>query len=178
MSWFWIKAATVPLALLGLLEAPGAGAQTASVPAELQPPSGLVLVLRASAKGAQIYTCTAKAAGGGFDWVLKAPDAELYDTSGAAVAKHYAGPTWQATDGSKIVGEVAARADAPGGESIPWLLLRARSSEGAGLFGAVSYVQRLETTGGLPPSSGCDAAHAGAEARVPYTAIYAFYRAG
>jgi len=37
------------------------------------------------------------------------------------------------------------------------------------------HVQRLDTTGGVTPTEGCDAAHAGAKVREPYEARYAFY---
>jgi hypothetical protein len=53
--------------------------------------------------------------------------------------------------------------------------LRAKSNEGAGAFASVKYIQRLDTVGGIAPSAGCDAAHAGAEARVDYSANYDFY---
>jgi hypothetical protein len=155
-----------------------AGGANTTLPEQLRPPEGETPILRASAKGDQIYVCRAKADGSGFEWGLKAPDATLHDESGRQVATHYAGPTWQAEDGSKVVGQVAANVPAPGGQAIPWLLLKARSHEGSGRFAAVTHIQRLDTTGGLAPTTGCDAGHAGAEQRVPYTAVYAFYKAG
>ena len=42
----------------------------------------------------------------------------------------------------------------------------------------VTSIQRLSTTGGKAPASGCDAAHIGAEVEIPYTADYFFYQAG
>ena len=57
------------------------------------------------------------------------------------------------------------------------LLLEAKSAEGPGIFARVTYIQRVNTTGGTAPTEGCDAAHAGQEVRVPYTADYFFYRA-
>jgi hypothetical protein len=145
-----------------------------AVQEELRVPDGQRLLLRAAARGAQIYTCKAKAADpAAFEWVLKAPDAELFDQSGAKIGKHYAGPTWENADGSRVVGEVMQRSPAQG--AVPWLLLRAKSNEGAGAFASVKYIQRLDTVGGIAPSAGCDAAHAGAEARVDYSANYVFY---
>ncbi len=41
----------------------------------------------------------------------------------------------------------------------------------------VTYVQRLDTTGGLAPATGCDASHVGDTARIDYTATYYFYKA-
>lgn len=149
-------------------------APVAAVPANLAVPEGQALVLRALARGVQIYACKpAQADASAFEWVLKAPEAELFDASGGAIGHHFGGPTWQNTDGSSVVGEVLQRAPAQG--TIPWLLLRAKSTQGAGVLAQVSYIQRVETAGGTAPATGCDAAHAGAEARVDYTASYVFY---
>ena len=60
--------------------------------------------------------------------------------------------------------------------TIPWLLLRANSTEGPGVFQGVTFIQRLNTVGGTAPTTNCDAAHVGQEARVSYTAEYWFYR--
>lgn len=45
-----------------------------------------------------------------------------------------------------------------------------------GTFSSTTYIQRLNTTGGLAPTSRCDAVHVGASAPVSYTADYYFYR--
>jgi hypothetical protein len=141
----------------------------------LAPPAEARLLLRAAAEGVQIYTCAGQ--GSGVAWTLKAPEAVLRDAGGKVVARHFAGPAWQAEDGSTVVGEVAARADAPGGNAIPWLLLRAKSHEGAGQFAEVAFVQRVDTVGGLAPATGCDTGTRGNEVRVPYSAAYLFYAA-
>jgi len=130
--------------------------QPAAVPENLRVPDGQPFLLRATARGAQIYTCKPKAAEPAeFEWVLKAPDAELFDQS--------------------VVGEVMQRSPAQG--AVPWLLLRAKSNEGAGALASVKYIQRVDTIGGVAPSAGCDAAHASAEVRVDYSANYDFYGA-
>ena len=121
------------------------------------PPDGAKLLLEATAEGVQIYACEAQ--GAGFAWILKAPDARLVDTRGRQVATHFAGPTWKATDGSSVVGEVVARADAPDGKAIPWLLLKAKSHDGAGLMAGVAFIRRSVTRDGLAAPAGCDAAH-------------------
>jgi len=150
--------------------------QPVVVPENLRVPDGQPLLLRALARGSQIYTCQAKATDPAvFEWVLKAPEAELFDPSGARIGRHYAGPTWESADGSRVVGEVIQRSPVP--DAIPWLLLRAKSTEGAGRLASAKYIQRIDTKGGVAPSSGCDAAHAGAEARVDYSADYDFYGA-
>ena len=97
------------------------------------------------------------------------------DDKGERIGKHYGGPTWEANDGSKVVGEVQQRADAPRPAAIPWLLLKVRSSQGDGTFNNVTYIQRVNTEGGTAPQDGCDAQHNGAEVRVNYKATYYFY---
>lgn len=136
-----------------------------------------VVLLTAKASGVQIYTCKAKQAEGravpAYEWAFRAPEADLAGSDGGKIGRHYAGPTWEAADGSKVVGTPLASASAPGG--IPWLLLAAKSTSGRGRFSKVTYVERAFTAGGAAPKSGADAAHVGAEARVPYAATYIFY---
>ena len=128
----------------------------------------------AFAKGVQIYAC--KAANGGFAWTLKAPDAILSDAGGHPLGKHFAGPSWQAKDGSVVVGEMLNLSPSPDAGAIPWLVLHAKSHAGAGEMASVQYVVRTRTEGGQAPATGCDAAHAGGEVRVPYSAVYLFFR--
>jgi hypothetical protein len=146
-----------------------------TVPDSLRAPSDQVVLLKANARGVQIYECKAAAGGSGtFGWALKAPEATLLDERGEVIGKHYAGPTWEVRDGSRVVGEKVAQSDAPEAGAIPWLLLRVREAEGNGLLSGAKSVQRVATSGGKPPSDGCDAAHTTAEVRVPYTATYYF----
>lgn len=164
----------VSLALAACASAPRP--QATALPENLKVPDGNTFLLRAAARGAQIYTCKPKAASPApFAWVLKAPDAELFDQGGAKIGRHYGGPTWESNDGSRVVGEMIQASPVPG--AVPWLLLRAKSHEGAGALANVTYVQRVDTSGGVAPSAGCDEAHAGAEARVEYSANYDFYSA-
>jgi hypothetical protein len=147
-----------------------------AVPENLRVPDGQTVLLHVAAKGAQVYTCKVKTADpAAYEWVLKAPDAELFDQRGAKVGRHYAGPTWESADGSRVVGEVMERSPVQG--AIPLLLLRAKSNEGAGVLANVKYIQRLDTASGVAPSGGCDAEHGGTEARVEYSANYDFYGA-
>jgi len=110
-----------------------------------------------------------------FECVFKAPEAELLDRAGRRIGKHYAGPTWVSTDGSAVVGEVKARDAGPDPSAIPWLLLSAKSNSGAGVFGRVNSIQRLQTVGGKAPSAPCSRDNAQQVARVPYKAAYYFY---
>jgi hypothetical protein len=146
----------------------------ADLPTALKP-AGLSVYLEVPATGVQIYTC-AKNDAGAAAWAFKAPEATLFDTAKQQIGKHYAGPTWEALAGGKVVGAVKGNAPAPEAGAIPWLLLDIKSSEGAGVFNQAKGILRVSTHGGVAPAQGCDAAHAGQEARVPYTATYLFLK--
>ena len=148
-------------------------AEQQSVPQELQPPPNEQLVVQVHAKGDQIYVC--KADGAQAAWTLKAPDAQLFDKDGKAFGKHFAGPSWQANDGSQIIAKAAATVASPEPDSIPWLLLKVMSHSGDGVLSRVTSIQRLNTKGGKAPASSCDTAHVGQEVRVPYSADYLFF---
>ena len=159
------------LLALGLI---GCAGPTAEVPDNLRFPTGETALLRVKATGAQVYECKASASDASkLEWVLRAPDAQLTDATGQVFGKHYGGPTWEALDGSKVVGEVRARADAPDPTAIPWLLLAARSTGGAGVLARVRGVQRIDTVGGKAPPS-CGADEVGHTLRVSYSAVYVF----
>jgi Protein of unknown function (DUF3455) len=146
------------------------------VPDKLKPPATQTLTLETRARGVQIYECRAsKDNPTRFEWVFIAPEAELFDSSGKKIGKHYAGPTWESNDGSKVVGEVKARDDGPDANAIPWLLLSAKSAAGTGQLSRTASIQRVQTVGGKAPADGCSQAQAGKEARVPYEARYYFY---
>lgn len=148
------------------------------VPDALKVPDSQVLTVAARGAGYQIYVCQpGKSDAAPFAWILKAPEATLHYQAGKDLGRHYAGPTWEATDGSKVVGEVVAHDDGTDPTAIPWLLLRARQHEGSGIFGNVESIQRLHTAGGKAPTTGCDSAYAGTETRVAYSADYYFYAA-
>lgn len=150
--------------------------RTAGVPQALAPQGGQQLLETVAARGTQVYECRADAAAaGGAQWVFVAPEAELFDATGQAVGRHYRGPHWEAADGSRVVGAVQARADAPQAGAIPWLLLSASPAGGAGRFARVSSVQRVNTHGGGAPVQACAAASIGAVERVPYTADYLMF---
>lgn len=151
--------------LLALAAAWPAGASTSAPPV----PAGNKLFLVAHAVGVQIYTCTATG------WTLAGPRADLYGDSGKLVATHFAGPTWQANDGSSVVGRAITKVTVDP-TAIPWLLVeRVSTAAGAGdRFTDTTYIQRLNTTGGLAPAGACAP---GATVEIPYTADYAFWKA-
>jgi hypothetical protein len=169
----------VPLAAAVLAGgcASGPAVTPPEVPAALRPPAGQVVFLEALATGVQIYECASKPdQPATYEWTFRAPEAALADRSGRSLGKHYAGPTWEGTDGSSVAAEVKARDPGPDRTAIPWLLLGTKSSSGAGVFTPTKSVQRVKTVGGLAPSEACTAANARQMARVPYTATYFFYR--
>lgn len=164
-----------------------AGAQ--EVPEKLWPPANEQLLFRVRAKGDQVYVCQREA--GQFAWKLKAPDAQLFDQDGKSFGKHFAGPSWEANDGSRVTGKAVANAPSPDADSIPWLLVSVVSQGNKvrltqdkpaehlninnGILSRVMTIQRLNTKGGKAPAAGCDSSHSGAEVRVPYSADYLFY---
>lgn len=165
------------LSLAALVAACGTTLVVPEAPAALKPPAGQQLFLEALASGVQIYECASKAnAPGVYEWVFRAPEALLTDRAGRMLGKHYAGPTWEALDGSLVVGSVTARDNGWTATAIPWLLLSATSSRGDGMFKGTASIQRLQTVAGIAPTTACGAANAKEIARVPYTATYYFYR--
>jgi hypothetical protein len=149
----------------------GGCATSSVIPQKLNPAANESMSMIVPAKGVQIYECRMSKAGG-YEWAFVAPDAELFDTTGKRIGRHYAGPHWEAADGSKVVAKLVERADAPKAGDIPWLLLGAKSVGPEGSFSRVTSIQRVNTTGGMAPKAGCSQANAGTPVRVPYSADY------
>jgi hypothetical protein len=148
-----------------------------NVPAQLKPPSDQIAFLEAQASGVQIYECLPKQTQPGtFEWLFRAPEAKLTDRGGSEIGKHYAGPTWEANDGSRVLGEVRARDPGPDPKAIPWLLLATKATFGKGLLVQTLSIQRVATTGGANPTEPCAAGNVNQFARVPYSATYYFYK--
>jgi Protein of unknown function (DUF3455) len=137
-------------------------------------PENSAIVLAVAAEGIQIYESKPNPAGGGFQWSLKAPEAELKSTSGEVLGKHGAGPSWTLNDGSGIVGSLPPLKNVVVPGSIPWLLVAVSSKSGSGTLDKVDYVMRVATDGGVAPKEAPKAE--GATARVKYHAIYIFLR--
>jgi hypothetical protein len=144
---------------------------------ELAVPEGSKLVLMARASGVQIYECGPDATGA-LAWTLHAPRASLSDAAGAPIGSHYGGvdkhlapgPYWEAADGSRVHG--AKPVSVPHEGSIPLLRVAAADVSGTGVLGKVTFIQRLDTSGGVAPAGTCTA---GKLTEVPYTATYYFY---
>ena len=173
----WLSTITViGLATIASVSVTGVRAEAITTPESLAPPPGHHIQFTALAAGVQRYVCGARAGDPGwFAWTFQAPEATLWNPAGEALGKHFAGPAWEGADGSLVTGEVLRRADAALPDAIPWLLLKAKTTSGDGRFGSVTYIQRLETSGGVAPDDGCSVANAGATLAVPYTATYAFF---
>ena len=168
---------TSGIALIALMAAAASGCGTPSspLPAALDPGPAARLLTTLSATGVQIYECRAGNSGAAPAWTFVAPEAELFDEAGKRAGDHGAGPYWAAADGSRIVGSVRGRANAPRADAIPWLLLDTRSTGAAGRLAAVHRVQRVQTEGGLAPAASCDGQRVGTRARVPYRADYRLF---
>ena len=148
-------------------------APTVSVPDKLKPRGNESLALIVPARGVQIYECRAKRdQAGAYEWAFVAPEADLFDATGKKIGRHYAGPIWESTDGSKVAGAVKERADAPRADAIPWLLLVTKSVGPQGSFSEITSIQRVNTVGGVAPKTGCSQSTVGTTARMPYMADY------
>jgi hypothetical protein len=164
-------AAVTAATLFGATAGQAAASQPARVdaPAALKVPDGNRLTSVFSAAGVQTYTCSNGA------WTLLEPAATLWaknDRSHRPVALHSRGPVWVSTvDGSAVNG--AAVANSPKTGTIPELLLKSTATRGTGVFADVSYIQRLNTRGGVAPATACTGTD---QVSVPYSATYAFYK--
>jgi hypothetical protein len=138
----------------------------------LQVPAGNVHSLRVFATGVQVYRWNA----GANRWDFVGPEAKLFADAGlhSLIGTHYAGPTWESRSGSKVVGAMVENC-LPDPTAIRWLRLAAVTSQGPGVFAGTTWIQRVNTTGGLIPSNPGTMPDEIVE--VPYTAEYDFYRA-
>ncbi len=164
-----------PVLMAGLAAAFFAGSARFQERPALRIPDGQSLLLSAHAEGVQIYTAKPKAgATSAFEWVLKAPRATLFDPDHKKIGTHLAGPTWELSDGSKVVGmqPPKQRVDAMSPKDVAWLLLEAKSHEGSGLLSRVSFIMRVDTSGGVAPATA--PTKEGQEAQVKYSATYLF----
>jgi hypothetical protein len=168
----WVGALTASVLIIACSDAPSsppASAANLGGCTNLQTTPGSTVAAHLYATGVQIYRWNDTA------WVFVSPSAVLTsDDRGAnAVAIHYSGPTWEGVEGSRVTGSVVGSCR-PDANAIPWLLLSGRSSTEPGVFQGAKYIQRVNTTGGLAPST---PGRSGEVVSVPYTAEYFFYRA-
>lgn len=171
-----VIALTALLTVSGLapsISAAPAGDRSPELPSPLcdrvQVAEGNKVAFHAYANGVQVYRWD------GFNWVLVQPIATLFANANyqGKVGIHYRGPTWESNSGSKVVG-TRLFGCSPDPTAIPWLKLEAVSTSGPGIFGQVTYIQRVNTAGGLAPTY--PGSSIGQVIEVPYTAEYYFYR--
>ena len=172
------------------MKRPAAAALAALIPAAaalaaIPEPPGLGPAIRAgadeepafvlSANGVHVYECKATPSANAFAWYFTAPDATLYEGS-RSVATHKSPNLFESlSDRSSVSGVVRSTQNA-GVNNLPWVLLRAQPLSPQGMFAGVTSIQRVNTSGGAAPGTGCAAGNAGAEARVNFTADYYFYK--
>lgn len=182
MLYFKVIALAVLLAAVGLVPPSISTARASDNNNSLDLPSPLCdslqisaenkLAFRVYALGVQVYRWD------GFAWVFVEPAATLFANSRyqGEVGTHYVGPTWESNSGSKVVAaRVPGTGCTPDSTAIPWLKLKMVTTEGSGIFSPVTYIQRVNTTGGIPPTT--PGSFIGEVTEVPYTAEYYFYRA-
>jgi hypothetical protein len=136
----------------------------------LAAPAGSELAFRTFAEGVQIYRWNGSA------WGFVAPVATLSaDAAGQGiVGTHYAGPTWETFGGSRITGAVLDRCTYDP-SAIQWLQLTVATNNEQGVLRGVTHILRVQTVAGTAPAE--PGTVVGEEARVPYRAVYLFYRA-
>lgn len=173
-----ILAAAVLTTVLAACSTPASMIKTPDAPATVTAPAGNKAVMTTVGVGVLNYECRAKVnMADTFEWVFTAPTAVLYDMKRNTVGKYYGGPTWESTDGSKVTGKQLAVAPSPNPGAIPLQLVQANPATGDGAMKGVTYIQRLNTIGGVAPTDSCSAANVGANKQIRYQADYVFYKA-
>ncbi len=147
------------------------------LPAPVQVPAGHRVAMETVGVGSITYECRAKAeAAAGHEWVFVGPDAQLMARDGQTVGRYFGPPaTWESRDGSKLTAtQVAVAPNGTG--NIPLQLVRANPATGAGAMQGVSFIQRVDTRGGVAPAAPCGAANLAQKQVVRYQADYIFYK--
>jgi len=171
-----------------------------TTPPELQVPAGQVAYLKGHAVGTQNYICLASASG--FSWSFLGPQATLFYTFewfnnqiSQQITTHFLSPnpveggtlraTWQSSlDTSAVWAFAIASSTDPQfvePNAIPWLLLQVSGARqgpsGGSMLSQTTFIQRLNTSGGIAPSTGCStSSNVGARAYIPYITDYFFYK--
>lgn len=148
------------------------------LPDVVKVPAGQRVAMEAVGTGHLAYECREKSAmPGNYEWVFVGPEAILTNRAGARVGTYYGPPaTWESSDGSKISGTQLAISPGASG-SIPLQLVKTNPSVGAGSMAGITYIQRVNTRGGVAPMLTCDVGTVGKRELVTYKADYIFYTA-
>ncbi len=173
---------------------------TPAVPQNIQVPARNAPFLNAQGRGTQSYMCLPSASG--FSWTFVGPQATLFLKLSSVgreneqqIATHFFSPnpdeggtpavTWlHSLDSSAVWGHAVAMSTDPAfvaAGAIPWLLVQAVGSErghtGSNILGQATFIHRVNTTGGVAPTTPCGSSNIGARTFVHYTADYIFYKA-
>ena len=161
---------------------------TTPLPAKLQPPAGHEAFFKAAATGTQNYICLPSG------WTFIGPQATMFvtlpwfnTTIRQQVGTHFLTPNpgepginrplWQSSIDSSIVWARQLEAAEVDPTAVPWLLLEASGRQdgpsGGTILSQTTYVQRVNTSGGLKPTTACTV---GAREFVPYSTDYVFFR--
>jgi hypothetical protein len=128
-------------------------------------------VLKVLAEGAQIYECKIDQ-DGKLVWQFREPIAALI-LDGKTIGRHFAGPTWELSDGSAVAGKVTASTAGTTPKDIPWLRLEASTHRGNGQLSDITVIQRINTKGGAVKG---DCTAAGILISEPYSSEYVFLK--
>jgi hypothetical protein len=165
MAYIDIIAASVTL-LLFVAPSP-VGAQASDAVAA----PGKTQVLKVHAEGAQIYECKIDK-DGKLVWQFREPIATLM-LDGKTIGRHFAGPTWELSDGSAVTGKITASTAGATSGDIPWLRLEASAHRGNGQLSDITAIQRINTKGGAVKG---DCTAAGVLISEPYSGEYVFLK--
>jgi Protein of unknown function (DUF3455) len=161
--------------LLALMTTLAGATAVGCATSDIAAPVGEVPVMTVAAHGVQIHECRA-APGAVPAWAFVEPEADLFDTNGRRIGRHGAGPFWEHEDGSRFVGTVRSRMEAPRAGAVPWLLITAHQQGPAiGALARVTSVQRVNTVGGQPPADGCGTATLSRRVHMAYRADYVLF---
>jgi Protein of unknown function (DUF3455) len=168
---FHVKTTVLALLLLSGTSMSVPAAET-PLPEAIAAP-GETIVLTMHAEGTQVYECK-MGPDGKLGWAFREPIATLL-VDGKTIGRHYAGPNWEHSDGSAVVGKATGNAPGATPNDIPWLKLEVTSHRGSGILSGVTTVQRINTKGGKIEGP-CEVA--GSLRSVAYSADYVFLRKG
>jgi hypothetical protein len=161
------------------------------VPEKIKVQEGSKAFLQGRGVGTQNYICLPS--GEGFRFVLFTPQATLFQNRGKQLTTHFFSPnpvsgavqpTWQHSRDTSVVWaslvESSTDEEFVAEGAIPWLLLAKtevqEGTTGGNTLTATTFIHRVNTLGGLAPTTGCaSAADVGKQAFVPYEADYIFY---
>jgi len=160
------------------------------VPPGLEVPAPNQAFLLGRGVGTQNYICQPSDSLGQVAWTLFTPEATLFTDQQEQLTTHFFSPnpvegivraTWEDSADTSIVWARAIASATVDPTAIAWVLLQAAATQvgptGGDTLSHTTFVQRLNTKGGLAPATGCDRLpDVGRKAFVPYTADYFFYR--